>query len=447
MESQAYPARFAPFEPLSRPQHRALVTLLVVVVLFGGLVEIRSAFLRRRMTDLDVFLRAAWAVRTGGDLYSITDDNGWHYHYPPFLAIVLMPLADPPAGAERSRTVPFAVAVAIWYAFSLLALAYGTNALASALEQTSADLRLRSLPRGCQRWWALRTLPLAFCLTPIGTSLSRGQTNLLVLGLLCAMAAAVVQRRSLRAGLWLSAAICVKVMPALFILHPLLRRDLRYLGGCALGLALGLIVVPAAVFGPAQLPHVGQQWVNAVLRPAITNTGDETRTEELFTMTATGNHSILALLHNTVYAQLDRTERPAHPGRGTRIAHAAIVLVFTVITLLIGRRRVGAASEAVLMGLFGVIMLFAVPVCPLHYFAFLLPLMIGLVAVNLEHCRVPGRGAFWWLAAAFPIISALHNIPGLQVLRQFGLDTIATMALWVVGVLTVRALNAAHYGI
>ena len=40
--------------------------------------------------------------KKGGDLYGITDDNHWHYHYPPLLAILLTPLADPPAGASRS---------------------------------------------------------------------------------------------------------------------------------------------------------------------------------------------------------------------------------------------------------------------------------------------------------------------------------------------------------
>ena len=50
------------------------------------------------MTDLQVYLRAAWAVRSGADLYTIIDDNQWHYHYPALFAILMTPLADPPAG-------------------------------------------------------------------------------------------------------------------------------------------------------------------------------------------------------------------------------------------------------------------------------------------------------------------------------------------------------------
>ena len=51
--------------------------------LFAGMVEYRSAFLKRRMTDLNCYLRASWAVRLGGqELYNVWDDNNWHYRIP-----------------------------------------------------------------------------------------------------------------------------------------------------------------------------------------------------------------------------------------------------------------------------------------------------------------------------------------------------------------------------
>ncbi len=77
-----------------------IVALLVAVIGLGVATEIHSAFLQRRQTDLDTYLRAAWAVRTGGNMYGITDTNGWHYNYPPLLAILLVPLADAPRALE-----------------------------------------------------------------------------------------------------------------------------------------------------------------------------------------------------------------------------------------------------------------------------------------------------------------------------------------------------------
>ena len=86
---------------LSGWEKAALWGLFVLLLLFGAIVENRSAFLRRRMTDADCYFRAAWAVRTGIDIYSVSETNGWHYTYAPLLAIALVPLASPPPGADE----------------------------------------------------------------------------------------------------------------------------------------------------------------------------------------------------------------------------------------------------------------------------------------------------------------------------------------------------------
>src|SRR5438067_8442573 len=114
-------------------QRVTLWSLLAVVLLFGTVVEYRSAFLKRRMTDADVYFRAAWAYRTGKDIYEVTDTNGWHYNYPPFLAIAIAPLANPPPGADRTGMLPYPVSVAVWYLFAVGCLAIGVHQLASAL--------------------------------------------------------------------------------------------------------------------------------------------------------------------------------------------------------------------------------------------------------------------------------------------------------------------------
>ena len=89
----------APTAPLTRIERWGTLFLLFALLLWGVLVQRRSAFLDRHMGDMGVYLRAGYAVLSGGgNLYAITDDNGWHYIYPPFLAILLAPFADPPTG-------------------------------------------------------------------------------------------------------------------------------------------------------------------------------------------------------------------------------------------------------------------------------------------------------------------------------------------------------------
>ena len=236
-------------EPSDRlaPWQRWFVALFCVVLLgFGVMVELRSAFLRQRLGDFRVFAQAAWAMRAGVDFYDLKVDGRWHYCYPPLLAMALYPLADPPAGVARTGMLPFAASVAIWYVFSVLCLFLGVHLLAQALEErfTSAPARFG------RRWWFLRLVPIVTCLVPIGHTLMRGQVNLLVLALFCAALAAMLRGRRLRGGLWLAGSICIKIIPAFLLLYPLWRRDRRLLAGCVLGLLIGLGVIPTICFGP-----------------------------------------------------------------------------------------------------------------------------------------------------------------------------------------------------
>src|SRR5437879_4699259 len=118
-------------EPLRWWERWSLWLWLPAIIVFGVLVEIRSAYLSRRMGDLGCFLRAAWAVRQGGqDLYNVRSDTLWSYNYPPLLAIVLVPLADAPAGQPGGGLLSYEATVAVWYAFCVLCLFWGLHSLA-----------------------------------------------------------------------------------------------------------------------------------------------------------------------------------------------------------------------------------------------------------------------------------------------------------------------------
>jgi hypothetical protein len=80
MSTRSAPAQSATARlPLNGWQRSAMCGLLAVIIIFGGVVLVRSAMLQRRMTDADVFFRAGWALRVGEDIYSVTDTNGWHF--------------------------------------------------------------------------------------------------------------------------------------------------------------------------------------------------------------------------------------------------------------------------------------------------------------------------------------------------------------------------------
>jgi hypothetical protein len=319
-----------------------------------------------------------------------------------------------------------------------LCLVLAVRWLAGAVEDTQSP---SAPPRP---WWVLRLLPVWICLPMIAHTLMRGQANLVVLALLCGTAAAVLRGRSFQAGCWLAGAICLKVFPAFLLLYPFWRRDGRLLAGCTLGLFVGLALVPAAVFGPGQALAFYQEWAEVLVRPALTPGGDQTRAKELTDITATDSQSLLATLHNTL--NLERSTRPRQATFQVRAVALAIGGLLTLVTLLaFGRpwRRdtePDAPASLLFLGCLTVIMVLLNPVCHLHYFCLLLPLVVGILAASR------GSGSVWGWALLFllyVVANVLPHFPGLEVLRDVGLAMYAALALWLVGVvLLVRGRRA-----
>ncbi|HEV3119484.1 MAG TPA: glycosyltransferase family 87 protein [Gemmataceae bacterium] len=417
---------------LSKWERVGLYAFLVLLVAFGVLVEKRTAFLSRKMGDLDAYLRPAWAVRVGQDMYQLKDDVGWHYNYPPLFAILMTPLADPPLGADRTGMLPFAASAAIWYVLNLILLGFAVHHLARALEEASPDPVVRSQPWGCRRWWYLRLWPILACLPPIGGSLMRGQVNMLVLALLCGMMAALVRRQSFRAGVWLAFPICIKVYPAFLLLHPLWRRDRRCLAGCALGLLVGLVLVPAAVFGLPRTWEYYQEYANVTLLPGMGLGSDKTRAEELIQVTATDSQSLLAMFHNTIY--VDRGQRPREASTPVRLAALAVGGSLTLVALLAAsrRRRETATTTVLFPSTLVLLMLLLSPVCHLHYFAFSVPLVMALLdrAWQCHALPWPGFGLALLLVANL-VANTLPNVPGFNLVRDVGLATYGNLVLWI----------------
>jgi hypothetical protein len=415
---------------LTRKEWLGILSFAGLAVAFGAAVMFRSAFLHKRYTDLAVFLRAAWAVSHGLDLYAITDDKGLFYHYPPLLAILLIPLADPPGSAR----VVFALKAGLWYFLSVAVLVAAVHGLASALEKISPVLTRQSGPDRRRWWWALRAVPVLACLPHIGHALGLGQVNIIWLALLCGMAAALLRKQSGRAGFFLAGAICLKVVPAFLVLYPLWRRDGRCLAGCAAGLFVGLVAIPVAALGPQRAWDAGNQWAEVLLKPAFGLGGDQARRKDLLDITATHNQGLVALFHNTLH--LTDIPRPPQASSATRLASMAMGGLLTLVTLLAaGWRRPDAPLAPVLfLGALTLNMLLLSPAGHAHYIVLLIPLMMGILVTLWERAGVPyWDGRLRLLFAVNLLTSGVPLIVCWNVLYDVGVPMQGAMVYWVVG--------------
>jgi len=424
-----------------RSADRCLLALLgVALVAFGWLVLVRSAFLQRKMGDLGCFLAAGRAVRTGGNMYEVTDHNGWHYNYPPLFGVLMAPLADRPPGVVGGRWVPYAVTVCVFYAVNVLLLALAVHWLAGAIDPDA--------PRGTRRWWALRVLPALVCLVPIGHTLNRAQTNILMLTMVCGLIAGLASGRRFAGGLCLAFAACVKVFPAFLVLVPLWRRDGRCLAGFAAGLVVGLALVPAAVLGPARTAEHYRNFARVLIGPALGLGGDQTRAKELIETTATDNQSFqtafLAALH------FDRATRPPQAPLAVRAAALAAGAALTLLTLAADRgpRARSGVGLALFVGCLSLVMLPLSPVCHSHYYVLVVPVAGALLAIARQRQARHGgpllTAAERALAAAFVAATILPHLPWLRGWRDLGLPTYAALLIWGAGVAALRRLPAAE---
>lgn len=481
-----------------------LIALLGVAMLaFGANVVNRSAFLKLRMTDADVFFRAGWAVRTGLDIYRPLSERDWHYVYPQFFAIVVAPLADPitPAQLEargprreeaarreairrgddsgefRARAsaeiqrdleelrpvvagdrgwyVPYGVGVALWYVFGLGCVLLSADWLARAVTLTDPTLRLLGLDWRHRGWWTLRLWPLVFCLPGWGNGLSRGQVDALILLSIAGMAYGVAlgtRRWRAGAGVWLALGACIKVIPALLVVYPLWRRDVRMTLACAAaGLAM-LVVVPTTVLGPSAMWTNNVRWLQVMGLPGLGLGGDTSRKFELYGLADNDSQSLKATFHRWANPTLGRGERPDDPSAVVRFASIVASLGLVALACWCARWRAmaragasagdggGAASGVLMVGVLAGIMVVASPVCHLHYFAFALPLVVAVVSRDMVRQATLGLSAgAMVLGLAYLGLHVVARVPRVDVaIQDSGVLTVAHLGLVGLGMMMLR---------
>ena len=226
----------------------------------------------------------------------------------------------------------------------------------------------------------------------------------------------------------MAAAICVKVIPAFLILFPLARRDGRALGGLLTGLLIGLFLVPSAVWGMRGSLELHRKMATEILFPGILGAGNASRDAELLAMTGVNNHSIRGAAHNLQY--WDTVPRPPRASSETKLIHLSLSLLLTFVVLWRQgwRRGDDAVRSLLFLGSLLAVMIAVSPVSHRHYYCFLLPLVLALLAVDRRNNLRPSRALVASLVVTAGVL-VLSDLPIWRGHQQAGLNLVCIAVL------------------
>jgi alpha-1,2-mannosyltransferase len=226
---------------LRRPQLVLPVTVPLLALVLAGLVVHTGG----RHIDLEVYRFGVQAWLAGGDMYGPLPETSGHialpFIYPPFAALLMVPLA----------IVPWTLSWTLLLALSTLALGavlyvtarrlWPSGGVAGALSVTSILLPLAmAVQPGKDIDFDHPTVGLPpLALDPVLQTIEFGQINLLLMALVAVDV--LVARPKWPRGVLIGIAAAIKLTPAVFILYFLLRRDYRAAATAAVSAAAGAI--------------------------------------------------------------------------------------------------------------------------------------------------------------------------------------------------------------
>ena len=230
-----------------------LLGLVVAVVAAGYFwIDVRQRAridrgIGRHRTDFTVYQYAARALKHGGDPYEARNPRGYRYVYPPLLVVLLQPIAD---WAPEDAALVF-------FALSVLAL-------------VGSVLLLRRCAGGR---WSPVVAAAVICLGFAHQGFQRGQVTHILLFLQVAALALLLGRRYAAAGLLLGLGVALRLTPLLpacavgigLLAGAFARRGvqppLRFGGGLAGGMLVGVVLIPVLWLGADRAGEVGDRWV------------------------------------------------------------------------------------------------------------------------------------------------------------------------------------------
>ena len=427
------------------------ILLVLGLVLGVGISTFyRGVISPHQRTDLTVYLIAGQMVAEGRADYIYKTENirGWHYIYPPILAILLAPVSKWPLGA----TVPLA------YLLSLACLA-GTVMLSRCLPENAGPAKTglqghasvpesleyrpaktgpqghASVPEslGCRPApWQI-ALAMFFCLPMLLNTLTRGQFGIISLFFMAAIFYSYLTRRKVLAGLLLALAVALKISPLAFLVFFfLMKREWRILLSTAAGFGLFFFLLPSLAIGFHQNWELLKIWQSLMAASQSDTAYRHYLWGELFTPFAEDNQSLYAVVTRFVWHSQAHFIR--HYSTIVRWITTGIGIVLLALPFVKAKKTSPVPAQDPLrslaeFSLFPMLMLFASPVTQIHHYTVVYFLFIAALMIM---DRVP-RGSWTRKCLGFGLWTcALSLTLGMivPVMGYWGIPLWGSMLLW-----------------
>ncbi|MBO4163762.1 glycosyltransferase 87 family protein [Micromonospora antibiotica] len=307
----------------------AVVVLAVAVAAFLSVAAVRHGFF-----DLKVYYGAlTFWVHDHGEIYDyLKPGTQYGFTYPPFAALVMLPMAYLPWPAAITVSVAATVvvsAVLVWWLLDPVARRAGWT-----------------------RWFVLAVaLCLAAAFEPMRETINFGQVNMLLLFLVAVDLLRLLPAGNRWAGVGIGLATAIKLTPGVFIVYLLVTRRFRA-AATAVAASAAATLLAAALFPDA----TREFWTSALWN-----------TDRVGELAFVSNQSLRG-----VVARLN----PEHP---STLAWLALVLVTLAVWAWRCRAAVAVGDEATGLALTGALMCLVSPVTWVHHLVWLIPALILLV--------------------------------------------------------------------
>lgn len=366
----ARPARLSTWGGLAR-----LATLAVLAALAGWFVATHAV--RHGFFDLDVYygaLRYWWFDH--GQVYDyLRPHSPYGFTYPPFAALAMLPIT----------LVPWHAAIAVSVAVSVLAALVVLAVLTAPMSRRYG-------------WPPAFTVGVAACLVavlePVTETVSFGQVNLWLVGLVVVDVLLLVPRGAAAAGVGVGLATAVKLTPGVFILYLLLTRRWRA------ALVAAATATAATVAAAAVSPDTARiYFTDALLNP--------------------DRIGVLAFVSNQSLQGFVARLHPRDPSPALWLALVAAAVAVWCVRL---RRSACRGDEAAGLALTAALGCLLSPVTWVHHLVWLLPALVLLVDRGLARRGARRAGGLLLAAGSYAVLCSRvvwryeHGAAGWQVL-------------------------------